>query len=319
MGRRSKKAAQKRLKKKVVTTLVTIILALIALAVGYFMKKDDTPENYEIPEGSVEYHFIDIGQGDSILIAVDNKFVLIDTGDRGSDDRAKLTAYLDKMNVTELEYFVTTHPDADHIGSAAYVMENYEVKNVILSPKENTTNLYNDFISAIEAKESTNVIIADQEEIGNKYNVGELEMTILGPIDADEYSSKDMNNPSVIIMARWGNTKVLLTGDAEKEAELKLVEAYGSALDCDVLKVGHHGSRSSTHQADSSEGIANGFLYYTKPEIAIISCGEGNKFGHPHQETLDELARNNVEVHRTDLEGSIVIVSDGENVSLKQK
>ncbi|MBQ2809544.1 MAG: MBL fold metallo-hydrolase [Clostridia bacterium] len=321
MGRKSRKKAQKRLKRKIITTLIGIIIALIALAIAYFMGGSDEekpPENYDIPEGSIEYHFIDIGQGDATLIMVDEKAILIDTGDRGSDDRKKLTDYLDKMNITELEYFIATHPDADHIGSAAYVVENYDIKNVILSPKEHTTQTYTSFIEAIEAKEQINVIVADQDEIGKKYNVGELEMTILGPLDTEDYSSKDMNNPSVVIMARWGNTKVLLTGDAEKEAELKLVEKYGASLDCDVLKVGHHGSDSSTHSADPENGIANGFLHYVKPEIAIISCGTGNKYEHPHQVTLDELAKYNVEVHRTDHEGSIVLVSDGTNITLKE-
>lgn len=323
MARRSKKAAQKRLKKKIISIVIAIIIALIGAIVATQMYEEPQDENYEIPEGSIEYHFIDIGQGDATLIMVDGKAILVDTGDRGNEDREKLTSYLEKMNVTELEYFIATHPDSDHIGSAAYVVENYTIKNVILSPKEHTTATYENFISAIETKvdsgEIQNVYIAGEEGLllGDKINVGEFEMTILGPVDADEYSSSDNNNPSVVIMARWGKTKVLLTGDAEKEAELKLVEKYGAQLDCDVLKVGHHGSDSSTHPADPDNGIIHGFLHYVKPEMAIISCGTGNKYGHPHKVTLDELAANNVEVHRTDLEGTIVLVSDGETIGIK--
>ena len=283
------------------------VLAVILLVVAFFMYKCNKPEEqvYDIPEGSVEFHFIDIGQGDAELILVDDKAILIDTGNTGSDDREKLTNYLEKLNITKLEYFIATHPDSDHIGSAAYVVENYDIKNVIMSPKTHTTQTYEKFITALENKEEINVINA-QEKLGESINVGELEMKILGPIG--EYSSKDNNNPSVVIMARWGNTKVLLTGDAEAEAEERLIEEYAEALDCDVLKVGHHGSRSSSQDS---------FIKYVKPEYAIISCGVDNDYDHPHPETLETMEKYNVEVHRTDLEGSIVITTDGEKIDIK--
>ena len=322
MARRSKKATQRRLKKKIISAIIAIIIALIGAFVATRLAKDETPD-YEIPEGSVEYHFIDIGQGDAELILVGDKAILIDSGENGKEEREKLVNYLAKYNVTELEYFVATHPDSDHIGSADYVINNYKVNNVILSPKEHTSNTYERMITAIENKvesgEIKNVYIAGYDDcpLGTKLMVDELEMTILGPVDPEDYRKDDNNNPSVVIMARWGKTKVLLTGDAEKEAEIKLVEKYGSQLDCDILKVGHHGSHSSTHQADPSEGISFGFLHYVKPTVAVISCGEGNKYGHPHKETLDELSANNVEIIRTDLEGSIVFVSDGETMTRK--
>lgn len=278
--------------------------------------------NYEIPEGTVEFHFIDIDQGDSILILVNEKAILIDTG--VSSQKDELDAYLAGLGITELEYFIATHPDADHIGGADHVVETYKINNIILSPKEHTTKTYERFITAIETKVDNgeiaeeNVRVADEGLIGQSIYVGELEMKILGPLEPEDYNKTDNNNPSVVIMARWGNNKVLLTGDAEKEAEIKLVEAYGSQLDCDVLKVGHHGSHSSTHSADPENGITYGFLHYVQPEMAIISCGVDNDYGHPHQETLDELAKYEVEVLRTDLLGSIVLVSDGETITQKQ-
>ena len=285
------------------------------------MAEDPEDESYEIPEGTAEFHFIDIGQGDSILIMVDGKAILIDTGI--SAEKENLDAYLDSCGVTELEYFIATHPDSDHIGAAAHVVENYKINNIILSPKEHTTKTYEKFITAIETKIDNgeileeNVSLADGDLIGSSVYVGELEMKILGPVDPDEFSKSDNNNPSVVIMARWGNNKVLLTGDAEKEAELQLVEEYGNQLKCDVLKVGHHGSHSSTHPADPDDGIVYGFLHYVQPTMAVISCGEGNDYGHPHKETMDELAEYEVEVLRTDLLGSIVLVSDGTNITQK--
>ena len=278
---------------------------------------------YDVPEGNAEFHFIDIDQGDAILILVNGKAVLIDTG--VSSQRDELDEYLANLGITELEYFIETHPDSDHIGGAAHVVQNYKINNIILSPKEHTTKTYENFIAAIETKVDNgeipeeNVKIAEGDLIGSSVFIGEFEMKILGPVDPSEFKKSDNNNPSVVIMARWGNNKVLLTGDAEKEAELQLVEKYGSQLKCDVLKVGHHGSHSSTHPADPDNGIAYGFLYYTQPKTAVISCGADNDYGHPHKETLDQLEALNIETFRTDIHGSVVLVSDGTNITQKTK
>lgn len=298
MARRSKRKTYNAIK-----AVLSIVCVIIALFVYKFCMPEE--QDYEIPEGTAEFHFIDIGQGDATLIMVDGKNILIDTGDRADEDRAKLVNYLKKMNVTELEYFIATHPDSDHIGSAAYVVENYKINNVILSPKEHTSKTYENFITALEERPSINVINA-QEKLGECINVGELEMKILGPVG--EYGSDDNNNPSVVIMARWGNTKVLLTGDAEEEAELDLRTEYGVALDCDILKVGHHGSSSSSK---------NAFIKLVKPEYAVISCGVDNKYGHPHKETLDVLEFHKAKIYRTDLQGTIVASTDGENITFK--
>ncbi len=295
---------KKRKNKKIIKAILTVI-AMIMVFFLYQRLEPSQEANYDIPEGTAEFHFIDVGQGDATLIMVDGKSILIDTGDRGSEDRKKLTDYLAKMNVTELEYFVATHPDSDHIGSAAYVIENYNVKNVILSPKEHTSKTYENFIAAIEEREQINVI-NPQDMLGESIMVGELEMKILGPIgDPDKM---DNNEASVVIMARWGKTKVLLTGDAEKESEEKLEQAYKNELDCDVLKVGHHGSSTSSQ---------NSFIAYVKPEYAVISCGVDNDYGHPHKEALDVLNGIEAEIYRTDLQGSIVASTDGERVTFK--
>ena len=332
MGRRSKAAAKRKMKKKLISFALAILILIVGAVVYMLTNKEDTPDDsenktYDIPTGSVEFHFIDIGQGDAELILVDGKAILIDTG--VSAQKENLSKYLADHNVTELEYFVATHPDADHIGSAAYVVENYTIKNVIISPKVHTTKTYENFISAIEAKPDINLYVAGDPNskdddglevnlpIDSKFNVGELEFTVLGPVDQGDYSKNDNNNPSVVLMARWGNTKVLLTGDAEKEAELKLVEKYGMDLNCDVLKTGHHGSHSSTFQADPEKGIMYGFLHYTTPSMAIISCETGNDYGHPHAETIDYLTSENVEILRTDELGSIVLVSDGNTITKK--
>lgn len=310
--KRSKSKAKN--KTKIISAVLTIIITLVAFLLYEFVLKPEK-ETYDIPEGSCEFHMIDVGQGDAILIRVDDKNILIDTSEAG--EKQKLVDYLKKYNVTEIEYFVATHPDSDHIGNAAYVIENYTIKNVILSPKEHTSKTYEKMISAIEAKvesgEIQNVINPQEaypeigyDGLGDSIMVGELELKMLGPIGT--FSNSDNNNPSVVIMARWGNNKVLLTGDAETKAEQRIIEEYGSALKCDVLKVGHHGSHSSTWES--------GLLQYAKPTYATISCGTGNSYGHPHTEAMNALQEHNVTVYRTDLQGSIVVKSDGETITI---
>ncbi len=312
--RRTSAKSKAKMKTKIISTILAIVIALIAFVLYEFVFKPEE-ETYDIPEGSCEFHMIDVGQGDAILIRAGDKNILIDTSEGG--EKEKLVDYLEKYSVTEIEYFVATHPDSDHIGNAAYIIENYTVHNVILSPKEHTTKTYERMISAIEAKvesgEIKNVINPqeaypeiDYDGLGDSIMVGELELKMLGPIGT--FSSSDNNNPSVVIMARWGNKKVLLTGDAETKAEERLIEEYGSALKCDVLKVGHHGSHSSTWEAD--------LLDYAQPTYATISCGVGNTYGHPHVEALNALQEHNVTVYRTDLQGSIVITTDGEKITI---
>ncbi len=294
---RRKSKSRASVKRKVISTIIALVLAIIAFFVYEFILKPKD-ENHNVPEGTCEFHMIDVGQGDATLIRVGNKNILIDTSESG--EREKLVNYLEKQGVTELEYFVATHPDSDHIGSADYIINNYTVHNVILSPKEHTTKTYERMIEAIEAKVDSGEIkdvINPQDMLGESIMVGDLELKMLGPIG--EFSKNDNNNPSVVIMARWGNKRVLLTGDAETEAEERLIEEYGSELKCDVLKVGHHGSDSSTWKS--------GMLQYTKPTYATISCGVGNSYNHPHKEPLDALAQSNVEVYRTDLQGTILI------------
>ncbi len=300
-----------RSRKSTKAKVLSAVLALILLATSFvYYQFCYKPESYDIPDGIVEFHFIDVGQGDAELILVDDKAILIDTST--AKERDKLTAYLKKLNITELEYIVLTHPDEDHIGSADYVINNYKINNVILSPKEHTTATYERMIEAIEAKvESGEIkeVINPQDMLGESIMVGELELRMLGPIG--EFSKSDMNNPSVVMMARWGNNKVLLTGDAETKAEERIIEEYGKELKCDVLKLGHHGSHSSTWES--------GLLDYAKPSIGIISCGVDNKYGHPHTEALEALEKYNVTVYRTDIDGTIVLTSDGTSITKLQR
>ncbi len=296
-------AYKKRRKKKygIVTVIVAIIVALLGFlySQGYLDGLFNTDEPAAPVEGQVEFHFIDVGQGDAALIRTEAGNVLIDAGTNDAED--ELVAYLKAEGITELAYAVFTHPHEDHIGGADAVLEYCKVENVILPDKIATTVVYNRMMDAIEAEGAT-VIIAVPEAT---YTVGDLKLTILGPVGSG-YS--DLNNDSVVLRADFGESSVLYTGDAEDVSEEEMVERYrlSGKLDCDLLKVGHHGSENSSTDA---------FLDAVTPELAVISCGEGNKYGHPTQEALARLDARNVTYWRTDLLGSIVIVSDGDTLA----
>lgn len=289
---------------------MVLLIASVLFIIGAFCGCELLDEllgkapSYEIPEGSCEVHFIDIGQGDATLIMADNKNILIDTGEK--DGSNKLIEYLTGKGVKELEYFVITHFDSDHFGEAVEVLNGFSVKNVLIPDQVKTTKMYETFLDTLEEKTEINVIIAN-DIVGSKINVGQLEMNILAPLKND-YS--DSNDYSVSMLVRWGNNKFLLTGDAEKNAEEDMVAQYSAReLDCDVFKAGHHGSRTSS----SAE-----ILSLASPTKIVISCGLDNKYGHPHPESMDRFERiPDVEIYRTDEMGTIIMVADGESITVK--
>lgn len=280
------------------------LVAIIAAIIGYLASTGQLSwlfggNQAPLPvEGEAEFHFIDVGQGDAALIRTAEGHVLIDAGTNDSEDA--LITYLKSEGIKELAYAVFTHPHEDHIGGADAVLAYCDVKNVILPERTSTTGDYTRMMDAIE-EEGAKVIIAVPEAV---YTVGGLQLTILGPIGS---GYTDLNNDSVVLRADFGESSVLYTGDAEDVSEEEMVARYALSgkLDCDLLKVGHHGSDSSS---------TDDFLRAVSPNMAVISCGEGNTYGHPKQEILIRLNRYGVAYWRTDLEGSVVLVSDGENL-----
>ena len=273
----------------------------------WFALKDDTipdGEVYQVPNGAAEFHFIDVGQGDATLIKVGSKNILIDTGKRSAKEA--LLNYLNNHGVTEIEYFVVTHFDSDHFENGVDILENYDVKKLILPDQAKTNKTIEKFLTKVEEQVGTKDIevLNANEMIGQKLDVEQLELTVLAPLRNDY---DDSNDYSVTLMARYGNKRVLLTGDAEKEAEEDIVKRYTSGeLDCDVYKLGHHGSRTSSSQ---------GLLDLATPEYVIISCGVGNEYGHPHPETMDRVS--NLKIYRTDTQGSIVLTIANDVITAK--
>lgn len=311
---RAKSQAKRKIKNKVrkspIIIFILIILAVAAIILvnnsekwfgfSFFEDKQTLDTVPEPADGEVLFHFIDVGQGDAILITSKAGNMLIDTSESG--ERDKLVAYLDGAGVKSFKYVVFTHTDADHIGSADYVINNYTVDNVLLPDYTVTTKTYERMMDAIDERNVNLILIGEDEDCekaGYSFRLGSLQLTVLSP--TKEY--KDPNDMSIVIKAEYGSTSVMLTGDAEEKPEADILKAWSKQdLKCDVLKIGHHGARNATTQE---------FLDAVNPRIAVISCGEGNSYGHPTEEVLDRLEAAGVTVYRTDKDGSIVLKTDG--------
>lgn len=249
--------------------------------------------------GYLTVHYIDVGQGDSILITCDGEYMLIDAGE--NDKTNTVINYLDSLNITELDLVVGTHAHSDHIGEMGDVLNAIPAEEVWYPSYRHGTKTEDKFLTAAE---NCGAAIY-QPELGETYDLGGATVTVLGPVK-DDYT--DPNDMSIILMVQFGENKFLFTGDMEHTdgAESDLVDYWGEdKLKADVLKVGHHGSDTSTRYY---------FLRAVSPSYAVISVGEGNSYGHPKQETLDILGQAEIYTYRTDYMGSIVAVSDGKAI-----
>ncbi len=268
----------------------------------------ETSYSTKPPAGSnLEVHYIDVGQGDSILIRTSQKNVLIDAGENNKGD--VVVNYLKKLGIKSLDIIIGTHPHSDHIGGMDLVIDNMNINTVIM-PKlpDNmipTTRTYEDVLKSIQRKnlKITPAKPYDEYDLG-----GGAKLTILAPLT----DLKGLNNMSVVSRLDFGECSFLFTGDIEKEAEENLLTNLKNIeiLDVDIYDTPHHGSNSSSTAK---------FLKAVSPKAAMISCGQGNDYGHPHKETITKLLKITDEVHRTDLEGSIVIKCDGKNYTFESK
>ena len=298
------------------TSIVLALIALITAAAvtlselhgGPLPTWDELYSMAELTEPSVilsrclAVHFIDVGQGDSILIEAPNgDTMLIDAGEHGNEKT--VTEYIKEYGDGTLEYVVATHPHSDHIGSMDDVINAFKVKNV-LTPrlsKENTPThaFYKDFLTAV--KKSGAKTIAPKPGYTFPFGKGGT-CTVLSPAA----QSDDLNNMSVVLRLDWDDTSFLFTGDAASAAEKQMLAGrYADLLDADVIKLGHHGSRTSSTAK---------FLKAVTPEYCVISCGKDNDYGHPHKETMEKLSKLDTTVLRTDTMGSIRMYSDGTTI-----
>ena len=257
---------------------------------------DKTNPEIQSSSGTLNVHFIDVGQGDSILIQDGTHFMLVDAGENDQGDT--VVNYLKEQGVTSLDYVIGTHPHSDHIGGLDDVLETFPAKTVIMPPVEHTTATFEDVLDAVAGQG----LKITKPVPGDTYDLGPSQFTVLGPVG--DYAD-ELNDWSVGIRLTDGNHSFVMCGDAETEAEEDMARS-GLNLSADVLKSGHHGSRTSS----SPE-----FLEAVSPSWAVISCGKGNSYGHPHEETLKKYAEHRIQVLRTDEKGTIIASSSPEGLT----
>lgn len=243
-------------------------------------------------------HYINVDQGDSILIQVNNKNLLIDSGPKSH--KRQLIKYLNSLGISSLDYVIATHPHDDHIGNMNTIINTYKVRSFYAPKVYSYTKSFEQMIEALKTK---NLKIIPIKRGCNTINLGNHTLTeVFSPIN-DEYDNE--NNYSAVIKISFGNTSFLFTGDAEKEIEDKLLSLHDD-ISCDVLKVAHHGSSSSTTES---------FLTSVNPKYTVISAGRNNIYGHPDKETLSKLNKYSIDILRTDIKNNITFISDGSKIT----
>ena len=250
--------------------------------------------------GTLKVSYIDVGQADSILIQQGSSSMLIDAGN--NDDSQTVKNYVSNQGITKLDVVVGTHPHEDHVGGLDYIINSFKIGKVYMPKRTATTKTFTDVINAIKSKG----LKITAPVPGQSFKLGEATCNILAP-NGSGY--EDVNNESIVIKVTFGSNSFLFTGDAEDVSEKEML-SKGYALKADVLKVGHHGSYSSTTQE---------FLNKVNPKYAVISVGKNNSYGHPHKENMDRLKAKNIPVYRTDECGTIIATSNGKNITFNVK
>lgn len=245
-------------------------------------------------------HYIDVGQGDCTLLSCGGEYMLIDAGDNTKG--TVVQNYLTKQGVTSIKYVIATHPDADHIGGMDVIVTKFDCQTILKPDKSADTKTYSDFISAMKYKNYESKC----PQIGQSYNLGTATFIIIAP----NRSYDDTNESSIAVLVKNGNNKFLFTGDCGEEAENDILANGIDISNIDVYKVGHHGSKYSS---------SDDFMNTIKPKYAVISCGAGNDYGHPHARTLNILRDMSVSVFRTDEQGTIIATSDGTNITFNMQ
>lgn len=272
-----------RLKKWITWSLFALVLfCFIVASLPYFRTEPSVA-----PEGNLELHFIDVGQGDAALILCEGHAMLIDGGTSKNSNR--IYTYLQKHHVDHLDYIIATHPHDDHVGGLAGALNAAQADRALCSVSTAEGRAFESFLKYLDLQ-GTEIEIPIA---GESFSLGSAFFTVLGPTR----ESENMNDNSLVLHLQYGTFSALLTGDAETGEEQDLLSSAAD-LKSDLLKVGHHGSSNASSEA---------FLSAVSPKIAVISCGKDNEYGHPAEQTLTRLKLVGSEILRTDQSGDIVV------------
>ena len=284
--------------KKILSLLIILSLLLSGCVLEVPLPVETTAATVTAGE-SLTVHYIDVGQADCILLEHDGQFLLIDGGNR--EDGQLVVSYLEQQGVQELEAVVCTHAHEDHVGGLPSVLAVYPTAAVYAPTRTYSSNIFDKFVYYTD-QQGLEITIPQP---GDTFTLGDVNLTVMGPVK----SYPDPNNTSIVIMAEYGSTRFLFTGDMEKEAENDMLDYWDGRYNwnCDVLKSGHHGSSTSSSYR---------LIYETDPEYVVISVGTDNSYGHPHRETIALYQDAGIPAFRTDELGHVIVTSDGSTVNV---
>ena len=300
---------KKRRKQEIRRLIVGLILVVVIFAYETYLEEPLQDMLYKLEEreiiparskkvdGDLNIYYFDVGQADCILIQNKNHNMVIDAGNNA--DGKYIVKAMKSIGVEKIDYLVGTHAHEDHIGGMDDIIRNFEINTFYMPEIITTTKTFEDVLDALEEKQ----VPFDTPEIDKSFNLGDAIVDTIYVGDDET----DLNNSSIVLKVTYGRNAFLFMADAETKVEKKIMNKDISA---DVLKVGHHGS---------SNGTSKEFLQEVNPTYAIISVGKGNDYGHPHKATLKRLNNQNVKVHRTDKENTIIVTSDGNNITISTK
>lgn len=293
------------------TVAVLLVLAFTAGCLGAVelddeptIETDDEPAATVDADGDLVVHAIDVGQADATLVETpEDEVILVDSGDWRADGEAVID-YLDAQDIDRIDYLVTTHPHADHIGGHAAVIETFETERdgigEVWDPGvAHTSQTYERYLDAVEAHDVTLIDAQEGDELG----LDGASTKVLNPPESP--GTDDLHHNSLTLEIAFGETTVLLTGDAEADAEDRMVDTYDD-LDADIYHAGHHGSSTSSTEP---------FLSTLDPAATIISAAYDSQYGHPHDEVLDRFAGHGIDTYWTGIHGTIVFETDGETIT----
>lgn len=283
--------------KQLLIPIVLIVAALVYQPVKNLINPREQMADTPVDDNQLTVSYIDVGQGDATLIRKGTFSMLIDAGK--NEKGTTVVEYIKKQGIKKLNVLVGTHPDSDHIGGMDDVLEQIPVDTVYLPDAKKETKTYREIEEALEQTDKE----AQMPEIGKEYLYDEnVRIRFLGP----QRVYRDANDNSLVVQLAYGKNRFLFMGDAQEPAESDILEKNYD-LECDVLKVGHHGSYTAT---------SDRFLQESDPAYAVISCGKDNSYGHPHAAVLAKLEDEDVQIYRTDTMGTITAISDGKQVQL---